>query len=398
MPHLAILGLQWGDEGKGKIVDLLSKNYDYVVRFHGGANAGHTIVVKGEKTVLHTIPSGVLNNKNCVVANGVVFDLEDFNNELEQLNNKGIKPKLFISDKANLVMPYHKLIDKLENIVGTTGRGIGPCYADKIARKGIRISDLTDENIFRKKLQIQLHEKNLLFRKIYKIRPLNFKEIFNKYVKLSKIIKPYVCNTAELLQSAINNNKKILFEGAQGALLDIDHGTYPYVTSSNCSVGAVYTGTGVSPKPLKLLGVLKAYTTRVGLGPFPTELKDETGNKIREIGHEYGATTGRARRCGWFDAVLSKQTIGLNGIDEIAITKLDVLGFLDKIKICIAYKNNKPVYEELDGWKKDISGIKNFNQLPENAKRYVKRISQLLKKSISIVSVGPERGQTIFVK
>jgi len=398
MPNLAILGLQWGDEGKGKIVDLLSRNFDYVVRFQGGANAGHTIVVGNEKIVLHTIPSGVLNNKKCVIGNGVVFDLENFSDEIKQLRSRGIKLKLFISDKAHLVMPYHKLVDQLDNKVGTTGRGIGPCYADKIARKGLRVSDLADGKAFGERLKRMLEEKNLLLEKIYGTKPLVYEEIYSRFMGLAKTIKPFICDTSELLQGAIKNKESILFEGAQAAMLDIDHGTYPYVTSSNCSIGAVYTGTGTRPEPLRVMGVLKAYTTRVGLGPFPTELNDKIGNKMREVGHEFGATTGRARRCGWLDAALAKKTAEINGVDEIAITKLDVLGFLDKIKICVAYKNNKLVYEEMKGWKEDISDIKGFNKLPENARKYVKRISQLLERPVSIVSVGPERGQTIVVK
>lgn len=423
MTYLAVVGAQWGDEGKGKVVDYISEKMDVVVRSQGGNNAGHTIVVGNEQTILHVVPSGILHkDKICIIGNGVVVDPAVLFKEIQQLRKKGInvtEKNLAISDRAHVIMPYHIALDKAKDSkkgIGTTLRGIGPAYSDKYSRTGIRMHEFVNTDLFRKKLKEALEEKNFILENYYKIEPLSFEKIFSEYSELGNNLRPFVKDTSVLLNKLIKDKKNILFEGAQGTMLDIDHGTYPYVTSSNSSVGGVCTGLGISPLILnKIIAIFKAYTTRVGSGPFVTELKDSTGEEIRKKGNEFGATTGRARRCGWFDAVMGKYSARINGFTSIVITKLDVLSGLEKIKICIAYEYNnkkitdfpadlnflescKPVYEELDGWKEDISSARKFDELPENARKYLKRVEALLKTKISMVSIGPKREQTIILK
>lgn len=444
MTNIVVVGAQFGDEGKGKIVDILTETSDIICRYQGGANAGHTVIVGKDKYILHLIPSGILRkDKMCVIGNGVVIDPEALIEEIKYLESMDISVKnLMISESAHIIFPYHKLIDQLsekaaenndkncktgtENTttkIGTTGRGIGPAYTDKAARKGIRAIDLLDDDVFRKKLKANTEEKTKLLKALYNVNDVDLKLIeFNsvckKYAEYARILKPFISNTTTYLNNAIKSGKKILFEGAQGSLLDIDHGTYPFVTSSNATVGGVCTGLGISPhKVNKILGIVKAYTTRVGSGPFPTEFDSKMSEKIREIGDEYGATTRRPRRCGWFDAFLLKHSVMINGLDSIAITKLDILDSLDKINVCVGYKNKlnnkmldsfpasckvlenvEPVYETLDGWKEKTSHIKDFNKLPKNAKAYIERIEELTGVKISIISVGAERTQTMFVE
>mgnify|MGYP001567056734 CR=1 FL=1 len=418
MSTMVIIGLQWGDEGKGKVVHFLSENADYVVRYQGGNNAGHTVVFDNKEFVLHLIPSGILEKgKKCIIGNGVVVDPEALINEIDFLENKGIKIKnrLFISENCHIILSYHKILDglreKIQNI-GTTKKGIGPCYADKFSRTGIRMCEYLDRETFVSILEKNLEEKSKVIKNISEIK----KEILKKHSAVVNRIKNYVTDTAILINDVISKNKKIIFESAQGTLLDIDFGTYPYVTSSNPTAGGVCAGCGISPTKIdKVLGVVKAYTTRVGEGPMPTELKDKTGARIQQKGKEFGATTGRLRRCGWFDAVAVKYAVMLNGCNSAVLTKLDVLDELEKIKICIGYNYNgktlkqfpqsrkiienvKPVYIELPGWEKSIKGITKFNNLPENAKRYVKKIEQLIGTKISIISNGRSREETIFVK
>jgi len=423
MANVIIVGAQWGDEGKGKVVDLLTRYVDIVVRFQGGNNAGHTIVIKGEKFVFHLIPSGILyENKKCIIGNGVVLDPEVLIGEINELKKRGYftdDSQLMISEETHLILPYHRKIDiARERIfkIGTTGRGIGPAYEDKVARCGIRMVDLLDEKIFRKKLEDNLIQKNIYLVQVLKEERFEFSEIFDKYLHFKNQLEKYVKDTSMVLHEEIRRGKHILFEGAQGALLDLDHGTYPYVTASNTVAGNACAGSGIGPTMIdSVIGVAKAYTTRVGEGPFPTELKDQLGEKIREMGGEYGSTTGRPRRCGWFDAVVVNHSIRINGIREIAVTKLDVLNDFDKIKICVEYrlngkvihhipsnlemlKSSEPVYEELDGWKTDIKGAKKFSDLPRNAKRYIQRIEELIDTKITMISVGSERNETIEVK
>ena len=423
MANVIIVGAQWGDEGKGKVVDLLTRYVDIVVRFQGGNNAGHTIVIKGEKFVFHLIPSGILyENKKCIIGNGVVLDPEVLIGEINELKKRGYftdDSQLMISEETHLILPYHRKIDiARERIfkIGTTGRGIGPAYEDKVARCGIRMVDLLDEKIFRKKLEDNLIQKNIYLVQVLKEERFEFSEIFDKYLHFKNQLEKYVKDTSMVLHEEIRRGKHILFEGAQGALLDLDHGTYPYVTASNTVAGNACAGSGIGPTMIdSVIGVAKAYTTRVGEGPFPTELKDQLGEKIREMGGEYGSTTGRPRRCGWFDAVVVNHSIRINGIREIAVTKLDVLNDFDKIKICVEYrlngkvihhipsnlemlKSSEPVYEELNGWKTDIKGAKKFSDLPRNAKRYIQRIEELIDTKITMISVGSERNETIEVK
>ena len=415
-----LVGSQWGDEGKGKVVDILSEKYDIVARYQGGANAGHTIQIGETKFVLHLIPSGILHEKiDCVIGNGVVIDPQALLDEIDFLEKNGIsvKGRLFISQNAHLIMPYHKIIDALNeksnSKIGTTGRGIGPCYIDKYARKGIRIVDLLNKSELEKKIRLNLEEKNNLLRKVYNTEELDVDKIVKEYLAFDEKIDPYIKDIPLFLNNAINDGRKVLLEGAQGALLDVDHGTYPYVTSSNPTSGGACTGTGIPPtKVTSVIGIVKAYTTRVGLGPFPTELTDETGETLRKIGAEFGATTGRPRRCGWFDAFLVNYSRMINGIERAAITKLDVLSFLDEIKVCVGYEingkklksyptnecdivNSKPVYETLKGWKKDISNISDYDSLPSEAKDYLSFISVECGFEINIISVGPRRKQTI---
>ncbi len=416
-----LVGSQWGDEGKGKIVDILSENYDIVTRYQGGANAGHTVTIGEKQYILHLIPSGILReNVSCVIGNGVVIDPNALLDEIELLNQNGIsvQGRLFISHNAHLIMPYHKLLDNISetngNKIGTTGRGIGPCYIDKYARKGIKIVDLLNKKVLEEKIRTNLKEKNNLLKKIYNHAELDVEEIIKEYVEFDKAIDRYVKDVPAFLNNAIAEGKSILLEGAQGALLDVDHGTYPYVTSSSPTSGGACTGTGIPPTKINLVfGIVKAYTTRVGYGPFPTELTEDTGEKLRKIGAEYGATTGRPRRCGWFDAFLVKYSATINGIEEAAITKLDVLGSFEEIKICTGYEIQgkllksyptdvqrlsevKPVYESFKGWNSDISKCRSYSELPPEAMEYLEFIANNTGIKISIVSVGPGREQTFF--
>lgn len=418
-----IVGAQWGDEGKGKIVDLLSEKFDIVARYQGGANAGHTVKVADKTTVLHLIPSGILHpNTICIIGNGVVLDPVALMEEIELLEKEGIQVtgRLFISQNAHLIMPYHKLIDQASeekqgsNRIGTTGRGIGPAYVDKINRKGIRIVDLLNRNQFEKKLRQNITEKNDIIKHIYGKSPLDVEKIVAEYLDFDKKIDPFIKDVSIYLNGAIDAGKNVLLEGAQGTLLDVDHGTYPFVTSSNPSSGGACTGVGIGPTRITgVIGVIKAYTTRVGEGPFPTELQGEEGQFLREEGHEFGATTGRPRRCGWFDSLVARYAIRINGIDSLAITKLDVLDKFAKIKVCTAYRFGdkvfnefpadlqtvqqcEPVYEEIDGWKEPTGDIKRWDDIPPKAKNYLDYIESIVKAPIQIVSVGSQRSQTIF--
>jgi adenylosuccinate synthase len=427
MANVAVVGTQWGDEGKGKIVDLYTEKSDVVARFQGGNNAGHTLVVKGRKTVLHLIPSGILHdNKICVIGNGVVFDPAVFLQEMEELREGNLLPpntKLFISEKAHLIMPYHRSIDQAREAkssgkkIGTTGRGIGPAYEDKVARTGIRVGDLYEEDLFREKLKQSLEEKNFLLANYFKDKPLDDQAIADQYLVYAQKIRPFVADTSLILDHEIKQGKKVLFEGAQGSHLDIDHGTYPYVTSSNTVSANAASGSGIGPNAItKVVGICKAYTTRVGEGPFPTELKDSIGDHMQQVGQEFGATTGRKRRCGWLDMVLVRQAVRVSGINALAITKLDVLTGLEKIKICVGYKSAngefthaapasiktlsecQPVYEEFDGWKEDILYAREMSELPANARKYLKRLEELAEAKIILVSVGPGREETIIME
>ena len=425
MSVVVVVGAQWGDEGKGKIVDLLSENFSIVARYQGGANAGHTVIIKDKKYILHLIPSGILHpDAECVIGNGVVIDPFALMEEIKLLESQGIevKSRLWISQKAHLIMPYHKLLDTAseekegENKIGTTGRGIGPAYVDKANRKGIRIVDLLDREMFEKKLRYNLHEKNELLKKVYGKLPLDVDAIIREYLDFDKIIDPYIKDVSVYLSEAIESGKSILLEGAQGTLLDVDHGTYPYVTSSNPVSGGACIGVGIGPtKITEVLGVIKAYTTRVGEGPFPTELLGDDGEFLRKEGQEFGATTGRPRRCGWFDGVVARYAVRINGIDSLAITKLDVLDKFEKIKVCTGYryknkilkefptdmkilKNCEPIYEELPGWQKSTENAKSWEELPPIAQAYLEYLESITGAPVKIVSVGSRRSQTIFRK
>ena len=418
-----IVGSQWGDEGKGKIVDLLSKDADVVARYQGGANAGHSIVLKGEKFILHLIPSGILNPQTtCIIGNGVVIDPVVLLEEIELLESKGIKVsgRLLISHRAHLIMPYHKLLDQAqedlstEDKIGTTGRGIGPAYVDKVNRTGIRIVDLLDRGTLIHKIQLNINQKNQILEKIYQRNRLDAKAITRQYLSYDEKMDEYITDISIYMDQAIQDGKEILIEGAQGTLLDIDFGTYPYVTSSNPISGGACTGLGIGPTRIsRVIGIIKAYTTRVGHGPFPTEYSGEMSEQMRELGDEYGATTGRPRRCGWFDAVIANYAVRVNGLDCFALTKLDVLDTLSKIKICIAYhidnkqitnfpadlktlKQCRPEYVTVPGWGVSTKDIRNYDSLPENAKKYVETIESLVGIPISIISIGPGRDQTIL--
>ncbi len=422
MKVTVLVGSQWGDEGKGKIVDLLSEKYDIVTRYQGGANAGHTVVIADKQYILHLIPSGILReNVICVIGNGVVIDPNALLEEIELLkkNNIEVDGRLYISQNAHLIMPYHKLLDSINesgnNKIGTTGRGIGPCYIDKYARKGIKIVDLLNRKSLEEKIRQNLEEKNNLLKKVYEREVLDVEEIIKEYVEFDKTIDKYIKDVPLFLNQAISEGKSILLEGAQGALLDIDFGTYPFVTSSNPVSGGACTGSGIPPNKITdVIGIVKAYTTRVGHGPFPTELLDEHGEQLRKTGAEYGATTGRPRRCGWFDAFLLKYSVMINGIDSVAITKLDVLSDFEEIKVCVGYSINgktlksfpndsdglssaKTVYETLPGWKTGISDCKSYSELPQKTKDYLNFIAKAGGFKIDIVSVGPKRSQTFFV-
>ncbi len=419
-----IVGAQWGDEGKGKIVDLLSEQVDIVARYQGGANAGHTIVIDGEQYILHLVPSGILHeNTVCVIGNGVVIDPLALLEEIEFLKSKDISVdgRLWISHRAHLIMPYHKLLDQAkeskdaERKIGTTGRGIGPAYVDKVNRMGIRIVDLLDRDTLKSKLRTNIKEKNEILKKIYEEKEIDVDEIINEYLEFDKKIDPYIKDVSTFLNESLKDGKKILLEGAQGTLLDIDFGTYPYVTSSNPTSGGACAGVGIGPTKIEsVLGVIKAYTTRVGMGPFPTEIGDEEDFDLRDLGGEYGATTGRPRRCGWFDAVIANFAVQVNGLDSFALTKLDILDSLEEIKICVAYKyegktittfpsemrileNCEPVYESFPGWQQPTSGIRSYQDLPANTKSYLDVIRDLTQTDISIISVGSGREQTILM-
>ncbi|MEK6645426.1 MAG: adenylosuccinate synthase [Candidatus Firestonebacteria bacterium] len=422
--NTVLIGMQWGDEGKGKIIDILAADVDYVVRYQGGNNAGHTVVIGDTQYVLHLIPSGILHpGKICIIGNGVVVDPWAILQEMNELTSRGIKIEgsLYISENAHLIMPYHKLLDiaKEEHRgtvkLGTTHRGIGPAYTDKIGRVGIKMVDLFDEEVFSEKLKRNVLEKNFLLEKMYGREGVKEEEIKKQYLEYAKLLKNFVADTSVMLNEAISAKKIILFEGAQGTMLDVDFGTYPYVTASNPISGGACTGAGVGPTVIdKVIGVVKAYTTRVGTGPFPTELEPELNEKLRLKGKEYGATTGRPRRCGWFDAVAVKYAVNINGAGYLAVTKLDVLDEADIIKICTGYKYNgkvfanfpsnirivekcEPIYEDIEGWMEPTSHIRKYDELPEKTKKYLNKLEELVGAKISIISVGPKREQTIFL-
>ncbi|MCR8980066.1 adenylosuccinate synthase [Brevibacillus laterosporus] len=424
MSTVVVVGTQWGDEGKGKITDYLAETAEVVARYQGGNNAGHTIIFDGNKYKLHLIPSGIFyKDKICVIGNGMVIDPKALVAELDYLHGHGFTTNnLKISDRAHVILPYHIKLDGVEeesrgqNKIGTTRKGIGPAYMDKAARIGIRITDLMDKEEFKEKLARNLIEKNRILEKLYNEEGFKLEDIYEEYLKYAEIIRPYVADTSVVLNDVIDNGNRVLFEGAQGVLLDIDQGTYPYVTSSNPIAGGVTIGSGVGPSKIhQVIGVAKAYTTRVGDGPFPTELHDATGDHIREVGFEFGTTTGRPRRIGWFDTVVVRHARRVSGITGLAITKLDTLSGIDKLRICTAYKYKgeilnefpaslkvlaecEPVYEELEGWSEDITGIRDLNELPATARHYIERITQLTGVPMSIFSVGPDREQTNVVR
>ena len=428
MTNVVVIGTQWGDEGKGKVVDLYAEDADVIARFQGGNNAGHTLVVNGEQTILHLIPSGILHDhKICIIGNGVVVDPAIMVQEIARLQSRSLFPadtKLLVSEIAHLIMPYHRRLDmaresrKIGKKIGTTGRGIGPAYEDKVARVGIRFCDLLDDMIFREKLKSNVEEKNFFLTKLFGEAPLDEQQIYDEYRVYAEKLEPYVANTSLIMEREMRMGKKILFEGAQGCHLDIDHGTFPYVTSSNTVAGNASCGTGIGPLAIgAVVGICKAYTTRVGEGPFVTELTCEIGQRIQNMGQEFGATTGRKRRCGWLDMVLVKQSIRVSSITGIAVTKLDVLTGIEKLKICVGYKNHageeftdsvppnlrilsecQPVYQELDGWTEDISHAKLISDLPKNARRYVERLEMLAGIPLTLVSVGAGRESTIVLK
>jgi adenylosuccinate synthase len=414
--------MQWGDEGKGKVVDYLTSQADMVVRHQGGNNAGHTVVVNGKQTVLHLIPSGILHEGTaCVIGNGTVLDPKVLGEELDSLDasNCSYKDRLFISGGAHMILPYHKILDGAQerfrgsNKIGTTGRGIGPAYADKVDRMGIRFADFVDPDRFIEKLREVLEYKNALLTKVFAEQPLEVDAVYQEYSVYAERLRPYLCDAVAKVHDALRSDQRIVFEGAQGTMLDIDHGTYPYVTSSTTLAGGVCSGAGVGPGEVRgVIGIVKAYSTRVGEGPFPTELLDATGEALRKQGNEFGATTGRPRRCGWLDCVQLRRAAKLNGTTSIVLTKPDVLDILDTIRVCTSYELEgerisefpcqvcdvekvKPVYEDLPGWKQDISGCRSWDELPENARRYFERIETLIGVPIGIVSVGPGREQTI---
>jgi adenylosuccinate synthase len=412
------VGLQWGDEGKGKIVDALAGDFDLVVRYQGGSNAGHTVVVGGQKFILHLLPSGIFRpGKLCVIANGVVVDPPLLLNEMDELARRGVKTSgnLAISDRAHLVLPYHKELERLQEAdpsgkkIGTTGRGIGPCYVDKAARTGIRVGDMLDRATFERKLRANVDQKNRLLELLYRAQALSGEQMVEEYLGYAERLRPLICDTVALLADAQAQGKRILFEGAQGALLDVDFGTYPYITSSSASAGGAAIGTGVSPKAIgRILGVGKAYSTRVGEGPFPTELNTDIGSRLRKRGNEFGATTGRPRRCGWFDAVAVRHTVAICGAESIAMTKLDVLTGLETISVATEYRYNgamvarfpagaemlancQPVYRTFAGWKENLAECRTFLDLPPNARAYVTALEEMLAVPVESISVGSER-------
>ncbi|MFG2909604.1 adenylosuccinate synthase [Kitasatospora sp. NPDC048286] len=423
MPALVLVGAQWGDEGKGKATDLLGGSVDYVVRYQGGNNAGHTVVIGDQKYALHLLPSGILSpNVTPVIGNGVVIDPAVLLSELAGLNERGIDTsKLLISGNAHLITPYHRTLDKVterflgKRRIGTTGRGIGPTYADKINRVGIRVQDLFDESILRQKIEAALHDKNQVLVKLYNRRTIPADLVVEEYLGYAEKIKPFLSDTTLVLDQALKADKVVLLEGGQGTLLDVDHGTYPFVTSSNPTAGGACTGAGIGPTKIdRVIGILKAYTTRVGSGPFPTELLDEDGEALRRIGGERGVTTGRDRRCGWFDAVIARYATRVNGLTDFFLTKLDVLTGWEQIPVCVAYEidgkrveelpynqsdfhHAKPIYETLPGWTEDISKAKSFAELPKNAQAYVKALEEMSGAPISAIGVGPGRDETIQI-
>ena len=424
--HACIVGLQWGDEGKGKIVDLLTEQYDLVVRYSGGANAGHTVRIGPEKFALHLVPSGILRpNVIAVISTGVVVDPDVLLTEISTLRGRGVRidQNLRISDRAHVVMPYHKLQDSLSESsangtekIGTTARGIGPCYADKMYRSmALRVGDLYKPEIFRQRLIGIIHKKNILLKALFGCdKVLDAEAMYAQYMGFAESLRPFISDTTALVNDSIEAGKRVLFEGAQGTLLDIDHGTFPFVTSSTASACGYAAGAGVSPRTVKtILGVIKAYTTRVGGGPFPTELNDATGQYIRDKGHEYGTTTGRPRRCGWFDAFLVRYSAVLGGVTNLAVMHLDTLGGLDEVKMCVGYEINgkrlrhfpsqvedlqlaKPIYESLEGWKEDISEMTSVDDLPATTRKYIEKLESVVGVPVTIVSIGPERRQTLF--
>lgn len=425
MSAFIVLGAQWGDEGKGKMTDYLAEEANVVVRFQGGNNAGHTVVVGDKEYKLHLIPSGILyEDKLNVIGNGVVVDPKALFEEIHYLEGVGVKvtpEKLIVSDRAHLIMPYHKILDKLKekargkNDIGTTGKGIGPCYTDKFERCGIRVCDLMHEDVFSEKLKENIQMKNNYITKVLGGEALDYDEILKEYLEFGKKLKPFVQDTSVRVYNDIKADKSVLFEGAQGMLLDIDYGTYPYVTSSNTTAGGVASGVGIGPNMItNAVGITKSYTTRVGKGPFPTELLDETGDWIREKGHEYGVTTGRSRRCGWLDLVIVKTAARVSGLTSLAVTKIDTLAGLEKIKVCVGYKFDdkvidyfpasledlakcEPIYEEFDGWDDSVADVRSYEDLPDNVKTYLNRIAEFTDTKISIVGVGPKRDQTMRV-
>lgn len=426
MANVVVIGAQWGDEGKGKVVDIYTEFADNVVRYQGGNNAGHTLVVGDEKVILHLIPSGILHEgKRCVIGNGVVLDPEVFIMEITKLKANGYlkdDKMLLLSEALHIIMPYHKRIDIARERksgakkIGTTGRGIGPAYEDKIGRRGIRLMDLLDEKAFTRKVKEVLEEKNLILTQLLGDQPFTFEEIYEEYMKYAETLRKYAADTSLILHQEIKAGKSLLFEGAQGTLLDVDHGTYPYVTSSSTCSGGACTGSGVSPREIhEVIGISKAYATRVGSGPFPTELEDETGEQLRQAGREFGSTTGRPRRTGWYDALVARYAVRVNGLSGIAITKLDVLSGQETVKVCTAYNYKgqvltevpasleimeqcTPIYEELPGWNDDITGAKSMAELPKNARDYVARIEKLSGAPVVLVSVGPRRDETIVLR
>jgi adenylosuccinate synthase len=423
MPATVLVGTQWGDEGKGKVTDLISGDFDCVCRYQGGANAGHTVITGGHKVGLHQVPSGVMYPGVLpVIGNGCIVDPKVLLDEIDMLEDQGISCHLLkISGNAHIVMPYHMDLDGAnerrlgKNLIGTTHRGVGPCYQDKMARIGLRIQDMLDEKIFREKLEAALVEKNAILEKVYDMPAYTVDQICDVYLPYAERLRPYIVESSKLLNDMLAEGKNILFEGAQATMLDIDHGTYPFVTSSNCTAGGACTGSGVGPTQIgRVLGIAKAYLTRVGSGPFPTELPqgDEIGERLCEVGHEYGVTTGRKRRCGWYDSVVVNYAARVNGLTDLAVTKLDILGCLDTIKVCTAYEcdgvryttvpehqsvfyHAKPVYTEMPGWKCDISACRDYYDLPREAKDYIDLIEQLSGVRVSIIAVGPDREQTI---
>ena len=423
MPGYVVVGTQWGDEGKGKVVDYLGSKMEYVVRFQGGNNAGHTVVVNDDKVILHLLPSGVLQKAECIIGPGVVVDPFVFLEEIKTLEEMGMNTDhVKISDCSHIIMPYHVRLDELiedslkNQKIGTTKRGIGPCYSDKYSRFGIRMGDLLDFESFKEKLKHALEQKNIIFKNVYQNEGFIYEELVKKFEEVKDLLTPRIINAQMLVNRALDENKQVLFEGAQAAMLDINYGNYPYVTSSSPTSAGVCTGAGVSPQKLDvIIGIAKAYSTRVGEGPFVTELFDDTGDYLRNHGGEFGATTGRPRRCGWLDVNVVRHAAMINGLTDLVITKLDILSGLEKIKMCVAYEIDgerydyipssiellqraTPIYEEFDGWKEDISKVKTYEELPENAKCYLARIEELCGTRISMISVGPERNCNIYIR